>query len=143
MIRIETTQGTLARRGFVDAEAAERLIDHWDEEHAPLLDVLAQSADPDHALLGLDRLCDRVPALLSRLTAEPVLTRQLIMVLGASNKLTHHLIAHPEHIDLLQNELVKVPAASLRQELLQATPVAVDCRPAASAPRQRCAGAGA
>jgi glutamate-ammonia-ligase adenylyltransferase len=121
MVRIETTQGTLARRGFVDAQAAERLIDQWDEEHAPLLELVAQSADPDHALVGLDRLCDRVPGLLSRLTAAPILARQLIMVLGASNKLSHHLIAHPEHIDLLQDELVKVSAASLRQELLEAT----------------------
>jgi hypothetical protein len=121
MIRIETTQGTLARRGFVDAEAAARVIDHWDDEHEPLLDLLAQSGDPDQALAGLDRLCDRVPGLLSRLTAAPILAHQLIMVLGASNRLTHHLIAHPEHIELLQSELVKVPAASLRQELLQAT----------------------
>jgi glutamate-ammonia-ligase adenylyltransferase len=121
MIRIKTTQGTLARRGFVDAKAAERVIDHWADEHEPLLDVLAQSADPDHALANLDRLSDRVPDLLARLTAAPVLARQLIMVLGASSKLTQHLIAHPEHIDLLQNELGKVPAASLRRELLEAT----------------------
>ena len=42
MIRIETLQGTLARRGFVDAVAAERVIDHWADEHAPLLDLLAR-----------------------------------------------------------------------------------------------------
>jgi [glutamine synthetase] adenylyltransferase / [glutamine synthetase]-adenylyl-L-tyrosine phosphorylase len=121
MVRIETTQGTLARRGFVDAAAAARVIDQWDQRYEPLLDQLAQSADPDHALVGLDRLCERVPGLLSRLTAVPTLARQLIMVLGASNKLSHHLIAHPEHIDLLENELVKVPAESLRRELLEAT----------------------
>jgi glutamate-ammonia-ligase adenylyltransferase len=43
------------------------------------------------------------------------------MVLGASNRLAHHLIAHPEHIELVEKELVKIPAASLRQELLVAT----------------------
>src|SRR6187200_422784 len=117
MIRIETTQGTLARRGFVDAEAAARVIDHWDEELEPLLDVLAQCADPDHALASLDRLCERVPGLLSRLIAEPLLARQLIMVLGASSKLTLHLLAHPEHIELLTTELIKVPADTLRREL--------------------------
>ena len=121
MIRIETTQGTLARRGFVDAEAAERVIDHWDDEYEPLLDVLAQCADPDHALTSLDRLCERVPGLLSRLIATPVLARQLIMVLGASNKLTLHLLAYPEHIELLTDRLVKVPATALRRELLEAT----------------------
>ncbi|HEU4907463.1 MAG TPA: bifunctional glutamine-synthetase adenylyltransferase/deadenyltransferase, partial [Propionibacteriaceae bacterium] len=121
MIRIETTQGTLARRGFVDAETAARVIDHWADEHEPLLDVLSQSADPDQALADLDRLCERVPDLLSRLSAAPILARQLIMVLGASNRLAQHLIAHPEHIELLQSELVKVPAAQLRRELLEAT----------------------
>ena len=99
MIRIETTRGTLARRGFVDAEAAERVIEHWDDEHEPLLDVLAQCADPDHALASVDQLCERIPDLLSRLVASPVLARQLIMVVGASNNLTLHLLAHPEHPD--------------------------------------------
>ena len=121
MIRIETTQGTLARRGFVDAEAAERVIDRWDDEYEPLLDVLAQCADPDHALTSLDRLCERVPGLLSRLIATPVLARQLIMVLGASSKLTLHLLAYPEHIELLTDRLVKMPATALRRELLEAT----------------------
>ena len=118
MIRIETLQGTLARRGFVDAVAAERIIDHWADEHAPLLDLLAKSADPDLALMSLDRLSERVPDLLARLTAAPVLARQLVMVLGGSIKLSHHLIAHPEHLELLEDPLVKVPADSLRRELL-------------------------
>ena len=121
MIRIETIRGSLARRGFVDAVAAERVIENWADEHEPLLDLLAKSADPDLALLGLDRLSERVPDLLARLAAAPVLARQLSMVLGGSNKLSHHLIAHPEHLELLATELVKVPAASLRRELLEAT----------------------
>jgi glutamate-ammonia-ligase adenylyltransferase len=121
MIRIETMQGTLARRGFVDAVAAERIIDPWADEYEQLLDLLAKSADPDLALAGLDRLCEQVPDLLTRLTAAPVLARQLTMLLGGSSKLSHHLIAHPEHLELLEKELVKMPAASLRRELLEAT----------------------
>jgi glutamate-ammonia-ligase adenylyltransferase len=121
MIRIETMQGTLARRGFVDAVAAERIIDPWADEYEPLLDLLDKSADPDLALAGLDRLCDQVPHLLARLTAAPVLARQLTMLLGGSSKLSQHLIAHPEHLELLEDGLVKVPAASLRRELLEAT----------------------
>ena len=60
-----------------------------------------------------------MPGLLSRLIATPVLARQLIMVLGASNKLTLHLVAYPEHIELLTDRLVKVPATALRRELLR------------------------
>jgi len=114
-------RGTLARRGFVDAVAAERIIDPWADEYEPLLDLLAKSADPDLALAGLDRLSEQVPDLLTQLTAAPVLARQLTMLLGGSSKLSHHLIAHPEHLELLEDELAKVPAASLRWELLEAT----------------------
>jgi [glutamine synthetase] adenylyltransferase / [glutamine synthetase]-adenylyl-L-tyrosine phosphorylase len=57
---------------------------------------------------------------MSRLAAAPVLARQLIMVLGGSNRLAHHLIAHPEHIDLLEGELAQLSAAALRRELLEA-----------------------
>jgi [glutamine synthetase] adenylyltransferase / [glutamine synthetase]-adenylyl-L-tyrosine phosphorylase len=121
MIRIETIQGSLARRGFVDAVTAQRIIESWPDEYEPLLDLIATSADPDLALMGVDRLSERVPDLLARLTAAPVLGRQLIMVLGGSNRLSHHLIAHPEHLQLLETELVKMPAASLRRELLEAT----------------------
>ena len=121
MIRMGTIQGSLARRGFVDAVAAQRIIEPWPDEYQPLLDLIATSADPDLALVGVDRLSERVPDLLARLTAARVLGRQLIMVLGGSNKLSHHLIAHPEHLRLLETELVKVPAASLRRELLEAT----------------------
>ena len=121
MIRIETVRGTLARRGFVDAVAAERIIDPWADEYEPLLDLLAKSADPDLALAGLDRLSEQVPDLLTQLTAAPVLARQLTMLLGGSSKLSQHLIAHPEHLELLEDELAKVPAASLRRELLEAT----------------------
>src|SRR4029450_3779076 len=55
------------------------------------------------------------------LTAAPVLARQLVMVLGGSSKLSHHLIAHPEHLELLETALLKVPAGSLRRALLCAT----------------------
>ena len=67
MIRIETIQGSLARRGFVDAVAAQRVIEHWADEYEPLLDLIATSADPDLALVGVDRLSERVPDLLARL----------------------------------------------------------------------------
>ena len=39
--RIETTQGSLARRGFVDVAAAERAVQGWPAPADPLLDLLA------------------------------------------------------------------------------------------------------
>ncbi|HEY5821563.1 MAG TPA: bifunctional [glutamine synthetase] adenylyltransferase/[glutamine synthetase]-adenylyl-L-tyrosine phosphorylase [Propionibacteriaceae bacterium] len=134
MIRIQTTQGTLARRGFSDAAGADRVVGQWATDQEPLLELVTQAADPDLALAGLDRLCDRVPGLLDRLAADPVLARQLVMVLGASARLGQHLLAHPSHLDLLAAELVKASRAELQAELLSAvgadphspTPVATD-----------------
>ena len=131
MVRIQTTQGALARRGFVDARTAERLLDRWHLEGfdpADLVELVAQSADPDLALAGLDRLAEIVPELGRRLAGAPVLARQLIMVLGGSSKLSQHLIAHPGHLDLLEPELTMTPAEELRRSLLtsvEADPEAV------------------
>jgi len=119
--RLQTTQGTLARRGFVDAGAALLLLQDWEAGHEPVLELVLESADPDLALVGLDRLYSQVPGLPARLLAAPVLARHLVQVLGASISLAQHLRAHPEHLDLLDAELVQTPAAELRRRLVGVT----------------------
>ena len=123
MVRIATTRGSLARRGFVDARAAESILERWelgDDEPEWLVDLTAQAADPDLALSGLDRLAEQVPDLPARLADSPVLARQLIMVLGGSSRLSQHLLAHPEHLELLDGELQRTSATELRGDLLAA-----------------------
>jgi len=124
--RLQTTQGVLARRGFTDSVAAERIVADWDEVCEDILQLVTRAADPDLALQGLDRLCDAQPGLLARLCDAPVLARQLVQTVGASAALLQHLVAHPEQIDLLTDELVRRPAAELRAELL--TAVGADAR---------------
>jgi len=119
--RIQTTQGSLARRGFGDALAAERIVGSWALEQESLLDLITLAADPDLALAGIDRLLERVPDLLVRLSADQVFARQLIMVLGASARLGQHLLAHPDQLALLEGELSQASPAALRAELLAAT----------------------
>ncbi len=133
MVRIQTTWGNLARHGFVDASLADATLQRWDlNGHDPewFVDLLAKSADPDLALSGLDRLVESVPNLLSRLADAPVFARQLIMVLGGSSRLSQHLAAHPEHLDLLESELAPVPAAELRRAML----ISVEADPDAAVP---------
>ena len=123
MVRIATTRGSLARRGFADARAAESILQRWDlgdDEPERLVDLIAQAADPDLALSGLDRLAESVPDLPARLAESPVLARQLIMVLGGSSRLSQHLLAHPEHLELLDGELQRTSATELRRTLLTA-----------------------
>ena len=45
-----------------------------------------------------------------------MLARQLIMVLGGSSQLSQHLLAHPEHLDLLDGELTRTPATDCGAE---------------------------
>ncbi len=128
--RLQTTQGNLARRGFADSAAAERIVSGWDELCEDVLQVVTRSADPDLALHGLDRLADVSPGLLLRLCDEPVLADQLIATLGASAALLQHLVAHPDQVDLLTAPLLRSSAAELRTELL----AAVGADPQASTP---------
>ncbi len=132
MIRIATAQGTLVRRGFVDAAAAERIITDWDAELEVLVNLAGQAADPDVALAGLSRLSEVSPDLLGHLAATPRWARQLIMVLGASASLGQHLIAHPEQVDVLNAELSRTPPEQLRAELLTAVGAEHDSTPVAS-----------
>lgn len=118
MQTLQITQGALARRGFADSAAALSRLADWTSDCGPLLDLITASADPDHALLGLDRLADEVPGLLPRLVAEPDLARHLILVLGGSSALQQHLVANPEHLEQL-TDVARTSAADLRSELLR------------------------
>jgi glutamate-ammonia-ligase adenylyltransferase len=128
--RLQTTQGNLARRGFADSAAAERVVQQWDQSYEPLLELVTSAADPDLALAGLDRLADGDPELVERVMNDPAMARQLIMVLGSSVSLQQHLVAHPEQLNVLASEAVRVPADELRAQLL----TAVGADPAADMP---------
>ena len=80
MTRIETTQGVLARRGFNDAAAAVRILSEWEDDREYLLDLVADAADPDLALTGLDRLAEVIPDLMDRLAGSGQLARHLVGV---------------------------------------------------------------
>ncbi len=119
MDRIQTTQGTLARLGFSDSSTAERLLADWGSESEEILTLLADVADPDLALSSLDRLASVRPDLPALLLDSSALAFQLTRVLGASASLGRHLVAHPEQIDLLAEQVVSSSAAELRAELLR------------------------
>ena len=117
--RIETTQGVLARRGFNDAAAAVRILSEWDDDREYLLDLVADAADPDLALTGLDRLAEVIPDLMDRLAGSRELARHLVGVLGNSESLGRHLIAHPDHLDWLDGPVEPLTAEAIRAELLR------------------------
>ena len=130
-----TRAGLLARHGFADPARAERLIDSdavrpliAEVDAEALLADLATAADPDQALLLLDRLLAAASAqqrtqLSSMLAADEDTRRRLIDVLGMSEALGEFLARHPEQTALLADgqRLADAPSASqVRVALLHA-----------------------
>nr|WP_205693282.1 bifunctional [glutamine synthetase] adenylyltransferase/[glutamine synthetase]-adenylyl-L-tyrosine phosphorylase [Cellulomonas sp. IC4_254] len=150
--------GRLTRAGFADVARAERLLadaallrlvggaDAVPDDDAPapgrdglpgaaplateaLVPALAESADPDQALLSLAKIAGAVeadPARAGRLAAalaEDGRARdRLLAVVGASVALGDDLSAHPEHLDVVLDDAsgTGVPVGVVRAELLAA-----------------------
>lgn len=156
--RGSTLAGRLTRAGFADVARAERLLadaallrlvggaDAVPDAPAPapgrdglpgtaplateaLVPALAESADPDQALLSLAKIAGAVeadPARAGRLAAalaEDGRARdRLLAVVGASVALGDDLSAHPEHLDVVLDDAsgTGVPVGVVRAELLAA-----------------------
>ncbi|NHT18019.1 bifunctional [glutamine synthetase] adenylyltransferase/[glutamine synthetase]-adenylyl-L-tyrosine phosphorylase [Cellulomonas sp. IC4_254] len=156
--RGSTLAGRLTRAGFADVARAERLLadaallrlvggaDAVPDDDAPapgrdglpgaaplateaLVPALAESADPDQALLSLAKIAGAVeadPARAGRLAAalaEDGRARdRLLAVVGASVALGDDLSAHPEHLDVVLDDAsgTGVPVGVVRAELLAA-----------------------
>jgi glutamate-ammonia-ligase adenylyltransferase len=128
--RTATAAAALARLGFVDAKRAERLL--ATPTLAPIVDddevlgALGASADPDLALLGLDRLLETATdpdRLIAELERDAVLRRRLFAVLGMSAGLADHLARHPDDWHGLAQLGLPAPrptAQDVRAELLEA-----------------------
>ncbi|MGH3096761.1 MAG: bifunctional [glutamine synthetase] adenylyltransferase/[glutamine synthetase]-adenylyl-L-tyrosine phosphorylase [Streptosporangiales bacterium] len=97
--------GRLARLGLSDPErAAEGLA----QVGSDLVEPLAATADPDLALHNLVRLRDALPdpaPLDSALRDGTGLRRRLLAVLGFSAALGEHLVRHPEHWNVLADDV--------------------------------------
>lgn len=174
--RGSTLAGRLTRAGFADVARAERLLadtallrlvggdgavaDDGPERtpHGPdglgvaplatesLVAPLAESADPDQALLSLAKIAGAVEAdpdrrdRLAAALAEPAPARdRLLAVVGASVALGDDLSAHPEHLDVVLDDApgTGVPVGAVRAELL----LAVGADPGAAVPVAGVAGA--
>ncbi|GAA2038387.1 bifunctional [glutamine synthetase] adenylyltransferase/[glutamine synthetase]-adenylyl-L-tyrosine phosphorylase [Terrabacter terrae] len=138
--RTTTTEGSLARLGFADAQRAAGLI--RDDALLPLraavpdgqLDELAavmgDTADPDQCLLGLVRVAESlareqdapdwgISAFATELASAGVGRERVLGVLGASSALVDELVRHPEHwVDAARAE--RRPGDQTRADLVRA-----------------------
>ena len=126
MSRSSTGKAGLVRMGFVDAERSLENLDRLGEAAEPLLALLARTADPDLALLGLVRLAeasDDGEQLLSAVSGDEGTAMRLLSVLGASAALADHLVRHPEQWQELADPTLgstRAPAFAIRAGLLRA-----------------------
>ena len=107
--RIETTQGALARRGFTDTGRGPGDGRGLGRLAAALLELLGEAADPDLALYRSTGWPTWCRTCTTGCQTSPELARKLIMVLGGSGALGQHLIAHPDHLDLLDASWPSAP----------------------------------
>jgi glutamate-ammonia-ligase adenylyltransferase len=173
--RGSTLAGRLTRAGFADVARAERLLadaallrlvggdaavpDDDAPAHGPdglpgaaalaseaLVPALAESADPDQALLSLAKIAGAVEGdaprrerLAAALAEHGPARDRLLAVVGASVALGDDLSAHPEHLDVVLDDApgTGVPVGEVRAELL----AAVGADPGAAVPVAGLAGA--
>lgn len=113
MPRIESTAARLARLGFADAARAAGLVEQSAPALDDLLDALADTADPDQALLSLTRLAERDPAVPGLLRSDAALRGRVLAVLGVSAALGDHLVRHPGQLALLAEPELDDPRTAL------------------------------
>ena len=136
MIRRATGKGSLVRMGFVDAERSLANLERLGDAADPLLAVLARTADPDLALLGLVRLAESAAdgeELLSAVADDEGTAMRLLSVLGVSTALADHLVRHPEQWKQLADPTLgstRAAAFAIRTDLL----LAVGADPGDAAP---------
>ena len=126
--RLRTDSGRLARLGFVDIARAERVVtgdrlaallrESIRDDEEDVLTDLSTSADPDQALLMLDRLasaCDdqQWRRLASALVADEMFCRRFVDVLGMSEALGDFLARHVNAWEVLADDagLAQAPSA--------------------------------
>ena len=133
-----TEVGRLARLGFADPRAAATALTAaglWAEGNPidePVVESVADTADPDLAATALARLLESPPAgLRDALSINATFRRRLLGVLGGSTALGSHLIAFPDDWQALRppdEELgeSRPSALGLQRDLLAAVGVPVD-----------------
>ncbi|WP_420176946.1 bifunctional [glutamine synthetase] adenylyltransferase/[glutamine synthetase]-adenylyl-L-tyrosine phosphorylase [Luteococcus sp. OSA5] len=144
-MRISTTPGQLARRGFLDiARAQESLaaivergrcgsrLGQTSEELVGWLRRFEHAPDPDLALRGLDRLDESQEhqGLLARVLEDDEASLRLLAVLGGSQALNQHLVNRPEALELLLAPPSRHDAEQIRRQVMEA----IGADPAADLP---------
>lgn len=130
MTRLSTTSAELARRGFTNPDAAERVLAGWAERggvQLASLEIFEAVADPDFALDALDRMVSAAPDLFEAMHQDTGWLHRVVAVLGGSTVLAQHLVLHPEDAGLLRGPQARRDAREWRRFIYQRIGATGDC----------------
>ena len=120
-----TSLTDLARAGFANLSESRALVDELSREHgvpaSALLDSIVDTADPDRAVIELERLfrAGSAASHIAPLIATPTSFARLLRVLGGSSGLASFLQRHPSSLALLDTETEIPTSDALRVSLLK------------------------
>ena len=124
LVRLVTSEGDLARKGFVEPARAvrqiEELSEHDEAAVAQLVDEAARSLEPDLALGALVELVRHEPARVRALAGDQAFARRVLAVLGGSSELGRELVRRPQDLDVLAAEPCRRSAVEIARDLVEA-----------------------
>ncbi|MDN6513130.1 MAG: bifunctional [glutamine synthetase] adenylyltransferase/[glutamine synthetase]-adenylyl-L-tyrosine phosphorylase [Acidipropionibacterium jensenii] len=133
MDRTTTIAAELARRGAADGPRAAGLhdtiaqvLDAAPGSLAAWEDHLEECADVDMALFSLVDIAEAAPGATAAALSDDAVARRLVRLLGVSSELGRHLASHPEDLDQVVREPVRMPADRIAADLLAEVGAAPD-----------------
>ena len=124
LVRLVTSEGDLARKGFVEPARAVALIqamgDHAESDVTFLVDEAARTLEPDLALATVVEIVGNDPSLVRALVDDRGYARRVLAVLGGSAELARELVRRPQDLASLTPEPSRRPASEISETLLRA-----------------------
>jgi glutamate-ammonia-ligase adenylyltransferase len=123
-VRLVTSEGDLARKGFAEPARAVRQIEalgeHAGDDVAFLVDEMSHTLEPDLALATLVELVGNDPSLVRALASNSAFAKRVLAVLGGSAELARELVRRPQDLDALAPEPTRRPASEISAALVEA-----------------------
>jgi glutamate-ammonia-ligase adenylyltransferase len=118
--RADTLAGRLARLGVPDAQrtgAALQDVPWWEPD---LLDEVGAAADPGQVVRTALDLHVAAPQRIAAVAADPRARRRFALITGVSVALAEHLVRHPEHLEILFEDVPPPGPHELRDRIVAA-----------------------
>ncbi len=118
-MRLVTSEGDLARKGYADPARALAVVEglrrHHEDGTAFFVEAAAETLDPDLALNALLQVVEADPPRVHALVENPPYARRVLAVLGGSTELGRWLAVRPADLEVLVPESARRPAEEIER----------------------------